>query len=252
MNLSGKVALVTGASRGIGREIALAYGKAGARVIVNYNGSKDKAEEVVTLIQKSGSEAIAIQADVSTSASVDELFKQIMERYGTIDIVVNNAGITSDNLLIRMKEEEWDRVLDTNLKSVFLVSKVAAKHMMKNRQGNIINIASVVGLLGNAGQANYVAAKAGAIGLTKTMARELAVRGIRVNAIAPGFIATDMTDKLSDTMREQLLKQIPLQQLGSPTYCRCCFVLSVFKKCVYDWASIKCRWLHAYVATRIN
>lgn len=216
--LKDKVVLVTGASRGIGREIALTLGKAGAKIIVNYFGSQEKAEAVVSEIKASGSEAMALRSDVSNAQDVDAMFKQIMNTYGVIDIVVNNAGITSDNLLIRMKEEEWDRVIDTNLKSVFLVSKVAAKQMMRQRHGNIINISSVVGVIGNAGQANYVAAKSGVIGLTKSMARELAVRGIRVNAIAPGFIATDMTEQLSDEVKDQLLSQIPLQQLGQPEH----------------------------------
>lgn len=216
--LKDKIALVTGGSRGIGREIALAFGKAKAKVIVNYLGSQEKAEAVVAEIQANGSEAIAVKGDVSNSSHVDAMFKQILDTYGGIDIVVNNAGITSDNLLIRMKEEEWDRVINTNLKSVFLVSKAAAKQMMRQRQGNIINISSVVGLLGNPGQTNYVAAKSGVIGLTKSTARELAVRGIRVNAIAPGFIATEMTEGLSEAAKEQLLKQIPLQKLGQPEH----------------------------------
>lgn len=216
--LKDKVVLVTGASRGIGREIALTFGRAGAKVIVNYLGSQEKAEAVVAEIKANGSDAIALKGNVSSADDVDVMFKQILDTYGVIDIVVNNAGITSDNLLIRMKEEEWNRVIDTNLKSVFLVSKVAAKQMMRQRQGNIINISSVVGLLGNPGQANYVAAKSGVIGLTKSMARELAVRGIRVNAIAPGFIATDMTEQLSDALKEQLLAQIPLKELGQPEH----------------------------------
>lgn len=216
--LKDKVVLVTGASRGIGREIALTFGRAGAKVIVNYLGSQEKAEAVVAEIKANGSDAIALKGNVSSADDVDVMFKQILDTYGVIDIVVNNAGITSDNLLIRMKEEEWNRVIDANLKSVFLVSKVAAKQMMRQRQGNIINISSVVGLLGNPGQANYVAAKSGVIGLTKSMARELAVRGIRVNAIAPGFIATDMTEQLSDALKEQLLAQIPLKELGQPEH----------------------------------
>ena len=218
MQLQNKIVLVTGASRGIGRAVALEFGRAGAKVIVNYCGSQEKAEAVVAQIQAKGSEAKADQADVSSQEEVQKMFQTILDTFGVLDIVVNNAGITADNLLIRMKEEEWDRVMDTNLKSVFLVSKLAAKQMMRQRHGNIINMASVVGLLGNAGQANYVAAKSGVIGLTKTMARELAVRGIRVNAIAPGFIVTDMTENLSDAVKEQMLQQIPLKKLGTPEH----------------------------------
>ena len=218
MQLQNKIVLVTGASRGIGRAVALEFGRAGAKVIVNYCDSQEKAEADVAQIQANGSEAMAVQADVSSQEEVQKMFQTILDTFGVLDIVVNNAGIAADNLLIRMKEEEWDRVMDTNLKSVFLVSKLAAKQMMRQRHGNIINMASVVGLLGNAGQANYVAAKSGVIGLTKTMDRELAVGGIRVNAIAPGFIETDMTENLSDAVKEQMLQQIPLKKLGTPEH----------------------------------
>jgi 3-oxoacyl-[acyl-carrier protein] reductase len=214
--LNGKVALVTGASRGIGRAIALEYGKNGATVIVNYLGNVEKANEVVKEIEALGSKAIAYKADVANNTEVTEMFDFITKEFGKIDILVNNAGITRDNLLIRMKDSEWDDVIQTNLTSVFMSSKIAAKHMMRQREGRIINVSSVVGILGNPGQANYVAAKAGVIGLTKSMARELAVRGILVNAIAPGFIETDMTQKLNDDVRNQMQTQIPLQRFGSP------------------------------------
>ncbi|MDF2608042.1 MAG: beta-ketoacyl-ACP reductase [Bacillales bacterium] len=214
--LNGKIALVTGASRGIGRAIALEYGKNGATVIVNFLGNVEKANEVVSEIEALGGKAIAYKADVANSSEVSKMFDDITKEFGKIDILVNNAGITRDNLLIRMKDSEWDDVIQTNLTSVFMCSKIAAKHMMRNRSGRIINVSSVVGILGNPGQANYVAAKAGVIGLTKSMARELAVRGILVNAIAPGFIETDMTQKLNDDVRSQMQTQIPLQRFGTP------------------------------------
>jgi 3-oxoacyl-[acyl-carrier protein] reductase len=213
---NGKVALITGASRGIGRAIALKFAEQGARVVVNYAGSREAAEEVVSSIRAIGGEAIAVQADVSRADDAERLVAAAMETFGQVDILVNNAGITRDNLLIRMKEEEWDAVINTNLKGVFHCTKAVARPMMKQRSGRIINIASVVGLMGNPGQANYVAAKAGVIGLTKTAAKELASRGITVNAVAPGFIETDMTDALEDTYKERLFAQIPLGRLGKP------------------------------------
>ncbi|MCF6094362.1 3-oxoacyl-[acyl-carrier-protein] reductase [Microaerobacter geothermalis] len=214
--LQGKVALVTGGSRGIGRAIALALAQEGANVLVNYAGNQQAAEEVVKEIESLGRKSISIQANISDSDQVQKMVDQAVQTFGRLDILVNNAGITRDNLLIRMKEEEWDQVLDTNLKGVFLTSKAAAKPMMKQRYGKIINISSVVGVLGNPGQANYVAAKAGVIGLTKTLARELASRNITVNAVAPGFIETDMTAKLGEEVRKNLLSQIPLNRLGQP------------------------------------
>lgn len=216
MLLQGKVALVTGGSRGIGRAIALALAQEGANVLVNYAGNQQAAEEVVKEIESLGRKSISIQANISDSDQVQKMVDQAVQTFGRLDILVNNAGITRDNLLIRMKEEEWDQVLDTNLKGVFLTSKAAAKPMMKQRYGKIINISSVVGVLGNPGQANYVAAKAGVIGLTKTLARELASRNITVNAVAPGFIETDMTAKLGEEVRKNLLSQIPLNRLGQP------------------------------------
>ncbi|AYA75385.1 beta-ketoacyl-ACP reductase [Bacillus sp. Y1] len=216
MKLLGKVALVTGASRGIGRDIAIELAKAGANVAVNYAGSEARANEVVQEIQSLGREAFAVQCDVANGESVAEMVKQTIDLWGSLDILVNNAGITRDNLIMRMKEDEWDDVINTNLKGVFLCTKAVTRQMMKQKSGRIINISSVVGESGNAGQANYVAAKAGVIGLTKTTAKELAPRGITVNAVAPGFITTDMTDKLTDEIKEGMLKMIPLAKFGEP------------------------------------
>ena len=216
MNLNGHVALVTGASRGIGKAIAIELAQKGAKVAVNYAGSRDKALEVVKEIEEIGGTALAVQADVTSSDDINEMYKNIEEKLGAVSILVNNAGITKDNLLMRMKEEDWDQVLDTNLKGVYLCTKAAIRTMMKKRQGKIINITSVVGISGNLGQSNYSAAKAGVIGFTKSMALELASRGIQVNAVAPGFITTDMTEKLPDGVKEDLLNKIPLQKLGKP------------------------------------
>ncbi len=215
--LNNKVALVTGASRGIGRAIAIDLAKNGASVAVNYAGNEAKANEVVDEIKASGGQAIAIKADVSNSDDVQQMIKDVIKEFGQLDILVNNAGITRDNLLMRMKDTEWDEVIDTNLKGVFLCTKAVTRQMMKQRNGRIINITSVVGVSGNPGQANYVAAKAGVIGLTKTTAKELASRNITVNAVAPGFITTDMTDELNDEIKADLLKQIPLATLGEPS-----------------------------------
>ena len=216
MGLTGKTAVVTGGSRGIGRAICIELAKQGANVVVNYSGSEDKAKQVVSEIEQLGAKAIAVQANVADSAAVDSMMKQAIEVFGTLDILVNNAGITRDNLLMRMKEQEWDEVVDTNLKGVFLCTKAVTRQMMKQRAGRIINISSIVGVAGNPGQANYVAAKAGVIGLTKTCAQELASRNILVNAIAPGFITTEMTDSLPEELKEAMLKQIPLAKLGQP------------------------------------
>lgn len=214
--LEGKVAVVTGASRGIGRAIALKLAEEGAKVVVNYSGSQAKAEEVVAMIQENGGEAIAVQASVSQTEEVTALMDAAVKTYGSLDILVNNAGITRDNLIMRMKEDEWDEVLNTNLKGVFLCTKAVTRQMMKQRAGRIINISSIVGVAGNAGQANYVAAKAGVIGLTKTTAKELASRNILVNAIAPGFIETEMTEQLPEDIKQGMLTQIPLAKLGQP------------------------------------
>ncbi|WP_044895563.1 3-oxoacyl-[acyl-carrier-protein] reductase [Bacillus alveayuensis] len=214
--LSGKVALVTGASRGIGRAIALDLAKHGANVVVNYAGNEAMANEVVEQIKALGRDAFAIKADVSDYEEVAEMIQEVLNRYNQLDILVNNAGITKDNLLMRMKEAEWDDVMNINLKGVFHCTKAVTRQMMKQRSGRIINVASIVGVCGNAGQANYVAAKAGVIGLTKTTAKELASRNITVNAVAPGFITTDMTDQLTDAVKEEMLKQIPLNRFGRP------------------------------------
>ncbi|MCE4048347.1 MULTISPECIES: 3-oxoacyl-[acyl-carrier-protein] reductase [Bacillaceae] len=216
MKLDGKTALVTGGSRGIGRAIALKLAKEGANVAVNYAGSAALANEVVEEIKQLGKDAIAIQCDVSNGESVAEMIKETIAHFGSLDILVNNAGITRDNLLMRMKESEWDDVINTNLKGVFHCTKGVTRQMMKQRKGRIINITSIVGVTGNPGQANYVAAKAGVIGLTKTTAKELAARNITVNAVAPGFITTDMTDKLPEDVKNAMLSQIPLAKFGDP------------------------------------
>jgi 3-oxoacyl-[acyl-carrier protein] reductase len=212
--LKGQTALVTGGSRGIGRSIALALAEHGVKVAVNYSGSVQAAEETVARIQELGSESIALQGNVGNSADAENLVKEVINTWGRIDILVNNAGITRDNLIMRMKEEEFDQVIETNLKGVFNCLKAATRPMMKQRYGRIINISSVVGVTGNPGQVNYTAAKAGVIGITKSAARELSSRGITVNCIAPGFIDTDMTRELSDEVRSELVKGIPLAKLG--------------------------------------
>lgn len=214
--LRGQTALVTGGSRGIGRSIALALAEHGVKVAVNYAGSEAAAQETVARIVELGSEGIALRGDVGNSEQAENLVKEVLNTWGRIDIVVNNAGITRDNLIMRMKEEEFDQVIETNLKGVFNCLKAATRPMMKQRYGRIINISSVVGVTGNPGQANYSAAKAGVIGLTKASARELSSRGITVNCIAPGFIDTDMTRELSEEVRSELEKGIPLARLGRP------------------------------------
>lgn len=208
-----KVALVTGASRGIGAAIAKRLATDGFRVVVNYAGSTDKAEAVVREIKEAGGEALAIQANVAEADAVKQMIKQTIDTFGQLDCVVNNAGITRDGLLMRMKESDFDAVIDTNLKGAFLVTQAATRPLLKT-SGRIINIASVVGISGNPGQANYVAAKAGLIGLTKSVARELASKGVTVNAICPGFIETDMTDELTEDQRNLSLGQIPLKRFG--------------------------------------
>ncbi|MFD0959442.1 3-oxoacyl-[acyl-carrier-protein] reductase [Paenibacillus chungangensis] len=213
--LEGKKALVTGASRGIGRAIAVALAEAGADVAINYSGSEAAAGETAAAVEALGRQAILVKANVGKSDECEAMVKEVLGKFGAIDILVNNAGITRDNLIMRMKEEEFDQVIETNLKGVFNGIKAVTRPMMKQRSGRIINISSVVGVLGNAGQANYVAAKAGVIGLTKSSALELASRGITVNCVAPGFIETDMTDKLPQEMRESLSARIPLARLGA-------------------------------------
>ena len=212
-NLQGKTAIVTGASRGIGKATALALATVGARVVVNYARSSNAAEAVVKTIVDGGGDAIALQADVSQPEAVDNLIKETLAKYGSIDVLVNNAGITQDTLLMRMKLEQWQAVIDLNLTGVFLCTKAVTKTMLKQRSGRIINIASVAGQMGNPGQANYSAAKAGVIGFTKTVAKELASRGVTVNAVAPGFIETDMTH---DLKADDILKFIPLGRYGKP------------------------------------
>lgn len=214
--LNGKVALVTGASRGIGKAIALTLAKYGADVAVNYNGSKEKAEEVAEEIRAMGRQALLIQGSVANADACGEMFRQVEETYGKVDILVNNAGITRDNLAVRMTEEEFTQVIDTNLKGAFFCMKEAGKRMMKKRYGRIVNISSISGVHGNAGQINYCAAKAGVIGMTKSLAKELAARNVTVNAVAPGYIETDMTAVLPEKVREAALSQIPLKRMGKP------------------------------------
>lgn len=213
--LQGKVALVTGASRGIGKEIALTLASYGADVIVNYNGSKEKAEEVVKEIIAMGRKAVAMQCSVADFDACGEMITKALADFGKIDILVNNAGITKDNLMIKMSPEDFGAVIDTNLKGTYNTIKHMYRPFLKQKSGSIINMASVCGILGNAGQANYAASKAGVIGLTKSMARELASRNITVNAVAPGFIATDMTDAMPESAKEATLQQIPLKRIGT-------------------------------------
>ncbi len=214
--LSGKIALVTGSSRGIGARIAQRLAAEGAAVAVNYAGSEAAAQEVVSSIVAAGGVAEAFQADVSDADSVSALLDAVVERFGRLDILVNNAGITRDGLLVRMSDDDWNDVLSTNLSGAFFATRAAAKLMMKARTGCVINISSVVGVAGNAGQTNYAAAKAGLIGLTKSVARELASRNVRVNAVAPGFIETDMTAGLPDAAREAALSGIAMKRMGTP------------------------------------
>lgn len=212
--LNEKVAIVTGAGRGIGKAIALQFASLGAKVVINYRSSISQVEELLKTIQENGGEAIAIRADISKEEEAKKLIEEAVSHFGRIDILVNNAGITKDNLLMRMSEEDFDSVLDINLKGTFFCTKSASKIMLKQKSGKIINISSVVGLTGNIGQANYAASKAGVIGMTKAVARELASRGITVNAVAPGFIESDMTDQLSDKIKEATLANIPLKRYG--------------------------------------
>jgi 3-oxoacyl-[acyl-carrier protein] reductase len=215
MSLNGKIALVTGAAQGIGRDIALALATDGADVAI-CDVNLEAAQKTAADIEALGRKSLALKANVAASADVTAMVDQIVEKFGRIDILVNNAGITRDGLILRMKEEDWDLVLSINLKGAFLCTKSALKYMTKQRGGTIINIASIVGAMGNAGQANYVASKAGLIGLTKTIAREYANRGITANAVAPGFIETAMTQALSENVRTELAKQIPMGKLGTP------------------------------------
>ncbi len=216
MLLDGKCALVTGASRGIGRAVALRLASEGAAVALNYAGSQAAAESVKAEIEAAGGKAVLCQADVADAAAAEAMVKSAAEALGGLDILVNNAGITRDGLLLRLKEEDFDAVLSTNLKGIFHCTKAAAKLMAKKRSGRIVNMASVVGIVGNAGQTNYAAAKAGVIGFSKSAARELAGRGVTVNVVAPGFIGTDMTAGLPDNVKENMLAGIPLGRMGTP------------------------------------
>ncbi|MBQ7955970.1 MAG: 3-oxoacyl-[Lachnospiraceae bacterium] len=214
--LTGKVALVTGASRGIGKEVAKTLAGYGATVIVNYNGSAQKAAEVVKEIEEKGGSAVAMQCSVADYQACEQMVQDALAKFGHIDILVNNAGITKDNLVMKMTEEDFDAVINTNLKGTFNTIKCLYRTFLKQKAGRIINLSSVSGILGNAGQANYAASKAGVIGLTKSMARELASRSITVNAVAPGFIDTEMTQVMSDAAKEGAMTQIPLKRMGKP------------------------------------
>ena len=214
MSLQGKCALVTGGSRGIGRAVCLELARQGARVAVNYAGNAAAAEETVKACEALGAEAFAIQADVADASACEAMVKEVLTRFGRLDILVNNAGVTRDGLMPMMKEADWDAVLDTNLKGAFHCMKAVYRPMMKQKYGRIVNLSSIVGLRGNAGQTNYAASKAGLIGLTKSMAKELAGRNVTVNAVAPGFIDTDMTAALPEKAREAMLSTIPMGRLG--------------------------------------
>jgi len=214
--LKGKTAVVTGASRGIGRAIAIKLATLGVNIVVNYRNSYDAVQEVVKEIQALGARALAVQCDISSFKDVESMMKKSMEEFGSIDILVNNAGITKDGLLMRMKEEEFDSVIDINLKGAFNCTRHISAIMLKQRSGRIINISSVSGLTGNAGQVNYSSAKAGILGMTKAVAKELAGRGVTCNAVAPGYIQTDMTEGLADKVKENIMNAIPLKRLGTP------------------------------------
>ena len=213
--LNDKIAIVTGASRGIGRELALALAKEGAAVIVNYNGSEAKALEVVALIEAAGGKAEAVQCNIADYQKTAEMMKYVVDKYGRVDILINNAGLTKDNLLMKMSEEEYDMVLDTNLKGAFNCTKHLSRQFLKQKSGRIINMSSVCGVIGNAGQANYSASKAGLIGMTKAVAKELGSRGITCNAVAPGFIDTEMTEVLPDTVKAAAIEAIPMKRFGT-------------------------------------
>ncbi|TME95022.1 MAG: 3-oxoacyl-[acyl-carrier-protein] reductase [Chloroflexi bacterium] len=216
MSLDGRVALITGAGRGIGRATAVRLAREGAKVAINFKGNAAAAEEAKRLVESAGGSATLVQGDVSADGQADDVVKKAVAfGGGKLDILVNNAGITRDNLLLRMSAEDWDAVLDLNLRGTFLVTKAALRPMIKQRSGRIVNVASIAGVMGNAGQANYAAAKAGIIGFTKTIAREMAVRNITANAVAPGFVPTDLTDPLPQQVKDDLLRQIPLGRFGS-------------------------------------
>ncbi|KAL4425762.1 hypothetical protein ABPG75_009778 [Micractinium tetrahymenae] len=216
LKLEPAVCVVTGASRGIGRAIALELGSHGCKVAVNYAGNKEKAEEVAQHIQEMGGEAIPIQADMGKQEDIDRMFKEVVDKWGTVEVLVNNAGITRDTLVMKMSPQQWQEVITTNLSGVFFATQAATKIMGKKKKGRIINVGSIVGLMGNAGQANYVAAKGGVIAMTKTVAREYAARGIVANSVAPGFIETDMTAKIDQKYKDEMIKGIPLGRMGRP------------------------------------
>ena len=218
MLLDGKIALVTGGSRGIGRAIALRLAEEGAKVAVNYAGNQTAAEEVKAIIEQHGGTAMIVQTDVSDSTAATEMVARVHEELGGLDILVNNAGITRDTLLLRMKDEDFDAVINTNLKGIYACTKAAARFMTKQRSGRIVNLSSVVGEIGNVGQTNYAAAKAGVIGFSKAAAKEFASRNVTVNVVAPGFIDTDMTAVLKDSIREKLIEEVPLGALGKPEH----------------------------------
>lgn len=238
--LQGKIALVTGASKGIGRAIAVALGREGAHVIVNYNGSAEQAGVTCKLIEEAGGTCESMCFNVAEEDATMEAMKSIIEKHGQLDVLINNAGITRDGLLMRMTDAEFEEVLDVNLKGAFHTIRSASKQMLKQRSGRIINISSVSGIMGNAGQANYSASKAGLIGLTKATARELASRGITVNAVAPGFIETDMTDKLSAVVKENACKQIPLGKMGRPEDIADAVVFLASEKAAYITGQVLC------------
>lgn len=216
MSLKDKTAVITGGSRGIGRAVCLRLADEGANIVINYAGNRNAAEEVAALCREKGVQAVTVKADVSDSSECEAIFAAAIDNFGRVDILVNNAGVTRDGLIVRMSEEDFDKVIDTNLKGAFFCMQNAAKLMMKQRSGRIINISSVVGVRGNAGQVNYAASKAGVIGMTKSLAKELAGRKVTVNAIAPGFIQTDMTGVLSDSVKDAILSSIPMKSLGNP------------------------------------
>ena len=216
MKLIGKTAIVTGGSRGIGKAIAIKLAELGANIVVNYTSSPEKANEVIEMIEAMGRQGMAIKADVANATEVEELISTVETKFSTIDILINNAGVTRDTLLMKMKESDWDSVISTNLKGTFNCTKAVTKKMIKQRSGKIVSTASVIGIVGNAGQANYAASKAGIIGFTKSIAKELGSRNINVNAVAPGYIQTDMTDNLSAEVKEGLMSSIPLKSLGTP------------------------------------
>ena len=216
MNLKGKTVLITGGSRGIGRAIALAFAEEGTNVIINYTSDEENAKDVIKEIEKFGVKGLAVRANISKAEEVNSMFDKIKEDFDMIDVLINNAGITRDSLFIGMKEKDWDEVIEVNLKGMFLCTKAVIRKMLRQRYGRIVNISSVVGVVGNPGQANYCASKAGVIGFTKSLAREVASRNITVNAIAPGFIKTDMTDALPEDIKESVMGTIPMGRYGNP------------------------------------